>query len=926
MQAWGFSGSSLYLKWERELIPRLESGRWVTGEPVLDEILAGFQLENVTRVIQGKKAKDPAGLKNVLRLDVSEVNNVADVLSSLRRLPGTLYVEENPLRSTCQWPGKSQPHYLCEVPNDPMYPQQWFYPIMSSPAAWDVARGSGVVVAVVDNGTHWEHPDLLDNVWINPGDPTYNGVDDDGNGFVDDVRGWDFFDYDNNPKPEAPQGGSVDHHGTHTAGLVAAVMNNNRGVVGMAPSCKLMPVRTGLGTSIYFGLEGIIYAANNGADIISLSWGGNTFSSFEQDVVTDAAAQGSLIVAAAGNQGSMFPHYPAAYGGVLSVGATGPDDHRAGFSNYGTWVKVSAPGSSILSLGYNSYVVISGTSMSTPIVAGVAALVKSYHPAWSGAQVYNQILFTADPIDALNPGYAGMMGSGRVNAYRAVAETAPGLSITNLSTIEQTGDMDGRLDPGETAALIISLENSGSVTSDVRVMLSSSNVNLQVVQGNWIIPQLAAETTINNASSPFVVSASLLASSNLPVTLTFSARAESFYRVDLPMTIWIDPNFADHDTGNVLLTVTDFGAFGYLNYLSPYDPPPGSGLRFPKNSANVLYLGSMMAGVSPSKVSDCAWGDFYTPRYDWQTVDGGEILITPGTAADQSGLAIYQDTGAPVNNQCGLRVTQNSYAWTETLNEDFVILSFSLQNVSGNQLDSLYAGIFLDLDVAYHDSNKAGWEPEQNMGYLYNPMVLTPNPRYYGLSILSNPAVSYRVIDIFNDLYPYERMTDSMKYVYMSSGMVQTVGLNLSDYAMLLSAGPYSLVAGDSVLVSFAVLGGDNLNDLRSNADAAQMKWDNLASTPYDFPSFKPTFTITGTTPQPANGSVNLSFFLPGASRIVFDLIDVLGRVIPIWAAYYPEAGSHSVILPDRDLTSGVYILRGTSDFGRSAVKMVWLK
>jgi hypothetical protein len=495
------------------------------------------------------------------------------------------------------------------------------------------------------------------------------------------------------------------------------------------------------------------------------------------------------------------------------------------------------------------------------------------------------------------------------------------LRIANLNTVELTGNMNGRLEPGETAALILSLTNDGSATSQVQVALSSSSSSLQVSQGNWTIPQLASGATVDNSTHPYTISVNLNAGSNLPAALTFALTAENFYHANLNASIWIDPNFADHDTGNVTFTVTDFGAFGYLNYMHPYDPPPGSGFRMPQNGSNALYHGSFMAGVSTSRVSDCAYGDFYVPRYDWENVNNGGILIEPDTVADQMGLAVYQDTGAPQVNQCSLRVTQKSYAWADPPDDDYVMVAFNLKNVSSTGLNNLYAGMYMDWDVAAYNENQAGWDAVNQLGYQYNVSALSPNHRYYGLSLLSGAALSFKVVDITQDGI----MTDSLKYAYMSSGTVQTPGNTPSDYALLMSAGPYALASDSSVTVAFAVLGGDNLEDLKTNTAAAHARWGTLTTISHSG-AVADGFRITGAYPQPANGDVSISFSMPGQGQVRFDLVDVLGRVTPLWQQFFSQAGVYHVRLPRGELASGVYLLRATSPYGCNTTKMVWIK
>lgn len=913
----------IYLKWYEALSPRLVGNGWKTGASDLDRALQMFSLQKISPAVQTKLPSDPFGLKRVLRLELARSADIEPLLNVLRELPGTEYAEPQPKRNFNGSSGKDSERRVANVPTDPLYPDQYFYPLMQAPSAWDLTRGDpSVVVAVVDNGCDIEHPDLNANIWINSGEIPDNGLDDDDNGFIDDVNGWDFQDGDNDPNPAS---GAQDAHGTHTSGLVAALMNNGRGVVGMASSCTLMPVRAGEGGSIYYGIEGILYAAHNGADVISLSWGGPGSSSYEQDVISDAQLQGCLIIAAAGNEHSSEPHYPAGYDGVMAVANTSPNDVLFEQSNYGTWIDVCAPGVSILSLMPDGYGLSTGTSMSTPLVAGVAALIKSLHPDWDADHIFSQILYTTDDITAKNPSYVGMIGTGRVNAYRAVAETAPGLQIVDLSFSETSGDFDGRLDPGESANVILSLLNNGSSTSDVQVTLSSSDAAVQINQGYWTFPTFNGGETLSNTTQPFQIYIQPWAQENDQVELNFSVQSENYYTAVLSQSIWIAPTFADQDTGNVILTMTDFGAFGYYNYM--HDEYNGSGFRYPAEGSNALYLGSLMAGISADQVSDCAYGgDYPNYRFDWQVTDTGELMITPGTAADQEGVAVYQDSRAPLANQVGLEVTQHSYAWANPPYDDFVLLSFTLQNISGSPLENLYVGFYTDWDLIDYDDNEANWDADNALGYVYNDQPLAPNTRYYGTCLLSDTPASYRVIN--DQVIPYQSsITDAQKYQFMSEGFVQTSSSGPADQATLLSAGPFSLSIGDSVDVAFAILGGENLSDLQANAAAALEKWNAIQVYSAGSPEpTSPSFAIVSVFPRPANDALRLRFFLPGPGNVILTLIDPLGRTLPVSNAWYPQAGSYDISLNRWTGASGIYFIRGESPYGTAVEKILWLK
>ena len=246
------------------------------------------------------------------------------------------------------------------VPNDPFYSSQYALTKIKAPEAWNISTGdTTIVIAIIDTGVDWDHPDLAANIWRNWDEIPGNGIDDDFNGFVDDVRGWDFGGLNGNPDND-PMEDRPDH-GTHVAGDASAVTDNSIGVASIGFKSKIMAVKTirddfrnpsGLPFVVY-GYEGIKYAADNGAKIINCSWGGGGYSLLGQEIINYATSLGALVVAAAGNNNSSAPFYPASYNNVLSVAATDESDMKTSFSNYGSGVDVSAPGINIYSTWQN---------------------------------------------------------------------------------------------------------------------------------------------------------------------------------------------------------------------------------------------------------------------------------------------------------------------------------------------------------------------------------------------------------------------------------------------------------------------------------------------------------------------------------------------------------------------------------------------
>ncbi|MFT3879076.1 MAG: Ig-like domain-containing protein [Gemmatales bacterium] len=331
---------------------------------------------------------------------------------------------------------------------------------IDAPEAWDLSKGSGnFVIAVIDTGVDYNHPDLAANIWTNPGEIPGDGIDNDGNGFIDDTRGWDFANNDNNPMDD-------NNHGTHCAGTIGGIGNNNAGVAGVNWNVKIMPMKflgaNGSGSGAN-ALKCLNYAVAAGAKVSSNSWGGGGFSQSFLDALKAAETKGHLFIAAAGNSGQnndAIPAYPSGYDSpnVMAVAATDNRDALASFSQYGaTTVDLGAPGVNIYSTKPgNAYQYLSGTSMATPAVAGAAALVWDFYPTFTYTDIMRRIYATVDKIGALTGKVAT---GGRLNVFRALRNTAPtglpetynmnqGLTLT--TTVAQgvlANDSDAEADP-----------------------------------------------------------------------------------------------------------------------------------------------------------------------------------------------------------------------------------------------------------------------------------------------------------------------------------------------------------------------------------------------------------------------------------------------------------------------------------------------
>lgn len=360
----------------------------------------------------------------------------------------------------------SQTAFAAVYTADPGSSSQWHLDSIDVHDAWAITKGSpDLVVAVIDTGVDIDNPDLHDNIWTNPNDNVLDGRDNDGNGYPDDVNGWNFIEGTNDVRPDVVATDArtqAIHHGTLVASIIAAVADNGVAGVGIAPRVKIMPLRvldsTGQG-SVRQVVEALRYAIDKRVDVINLSFVGD--QGFDRELylaIRDAYNAGILVVAATGNESSGGKNldngqiYPVCFQGqegediILGVTALDRNDHVARFANYGaTCTDLSAPGVDMYgsplyrpSAGFDQIFAggWSGTSLATPVVAGVALLVKAVNPRYQAADIRDVLLQSAESVDTLNPSLAGKIGVGKVNAARAV-ELARGGSIKPRSNSHQ---------------------------------------------------------------------------------------------------------------------------------------------------------------------------------------------------------------------------------------------------------------------------------------------------------------------------------------------------------------------------------------------------------------------------------------------------------------------------------------------------------
>lgn len=434
----------LIVKFKEEVEPSLKEEDTIQGADVgvatVTKINEKEKVKEVKKLapetsetgVKGKTTQ-MEGIDLIYRVEFEGDKNIAKMIDEYSDDPNVEYAEPDIEVTTQLEP--NDPYYWRSGSWGQSYPDLWGIKKIDSAYAWDIETGSrNVTVAVIDTGIDYNQQDLSGNIWTNSDEIPNNGADDDHNGYVDDYYGYDFYNYDSNPFD--------DHaHGTHCAGTIGAVGNNNKGVVGVNWQVKLMAVKflSAWGSGyISDSILAINYAVNNGADVLSNSWGGWGRYQSLQNAINYAHNNGVLFVAAAGNSNSDCYNYsPAGLNNVVTVAATDYRDQKASFSSYGNSVEIAAPGVDILSLKSSGgscntvggkYCRMSGTSMATPHTAGLAALILSKDSELTPDQVLELIEVGADDLG--NPGKDIYFGYGRINSFNSLT--------TNITHVDGT--------------------------------------------------------------------------------------------------------------------------------------------------------------------------------------------------------------------------------------------------------------------------------------------------------------------------------------------------------------------------------------------------------------------------------------------------------------------------------------------------------
>ena len=899
-----------------------DAGGLQKSDPRLAALLSENQIQALDPVFRQTPLRKTAAVpQNIYYARYSGDESPHSVAARLSRSPLVVYAEPQYI------------HFTHVLPNDSLYHRQNnYYNLVEAPAAWDVVKGENgsALIAIVDGGTQISHRDLQANIWSNPGEIPNNQYDDDGNGYIDDVYGWAFATESGDPTGYVNTPFNADH-GTHTAGIAAAVTNNTSGVAGISWNARIMGVNAGYVSgdrSIVYGFPGIIYAAENGADVISCSWGRlGSPSLFEQETIDYATNLGAVVVAAAGNDASTLSHYPSSYRNVVSVANTDIYDNREASSNYGADIDIAAPGQFIYStFNNNNYGYATGTSMSAPMVSGAVALVKTQHPDWSGIQAAEQVRVTGDSLSQ----FSGLFGKKRLNVRRAVTETAASVRLLDFTFTESNGN--GIVEPGEQVEILVSLKNYLIPLQNLDLTLVSADPYLTVNEGNVAVSAMA---TLEEAttSTPFVCTVSASAPSSHKIQFDLQLASGS-YRDTETFAITVLPSYGDITTNNLDLTITNVGRIGHID---PDKPEEGVGFRY-KGGPNLLYEGALITGTAETRLSNAARSVGSANDQDFAVTPDGDININaPGILSDQESVGIFNDRQS--NTPMPIEIMQTTYAWTDSSQNDYVIFLYVVKNKSAEALENFHFGLFFDWDIdgEFYATNKVGYDPLRKLGYCYDSGAGPAT--WVGVSSLSDVPVSFRAI-VNDDTSPinpdwgiYDGFTDAKKWDAISGGVVyQDAGPE--DVSFVIGNGPLNLPPYGIFRLAYAMIAGNDSVALVQHADSALAKWSGLQITGFENPGIEPsalTFQLMPNYPNPFNPDTHIEYRLKENGPIDLEIFDMRGQRVITLVKGYQKAGSYKTIWDGTNargekVASGTYILRLKTDKFVQSGKMQLLR
>jgi len=747
--------------------------------------------------------------------------------------------------------GSTAPAPVQPIPADEPFVFNWGLRRIMAHKLWEKGlTGKGILVATIDSGVDGEHPALRDK-WRGANGATV------GESWYDPWKGGSF------PVDDDPSFGPT--HGTHVMGCL--VGQDGPDTTGVAPDAQWIAANgfeylngnvQGPTNTILDCFEWVAdpdrdpETIDDVPDILNLSWAmQNNYGCKDEfdDAINNLKSLGVTVIMATGNNdpsGKMG--IPAAKPEFFAVGAVDDKDLLASFSNKGPSLcdnitikpDVVAPGTAILSpqgsLAGGGYKTIQGTSFASPMVAGIAALLKQFNPELTPDQITGAIRGSAEDLGP--PGPDNEYGWGIVNAEAALSLVEQNYGPASMPSfaiakIQLTAGGDDLIAPGEQARVVLHLTAIGGSAAAVSARVTSNSPDVTVNTGFASFGYIASGGEASNSQAPFVLTFAREIPQNVIRTFSLQVTSGGLSRtVSFALSVGGVPEaprrgMAGHNIGKAGLSLTNYGVIGT-------DGDEGGGFRYPYSGASStdhLFQGALLIARGPLQVSDAAYNeetrgfDLFFDQ-DFSPIQGGNIqVLEPGIYADQEIFGAFADNRA--EKPLEVNIYQTSYAWSAAEDDDYVIVEYTLERSESSELSSLYLAQHMDWDVGRGtnpgNDDLVGFDSGLSLAYMFDNSSNT----YVGHALLTQQVAGFRAINYQRDVA--DGLTEAEKFSYMTSGAADTAVSDADDWSELLSAGPVRLKPGRKVVVAFAVAGGGSLNQLRTHVGAARVRYREIA-------------------------------------------------------------------------------------------------